>query len=387
MSGKEPSLIEQHESWISLDPVLGCPASCAYCYLAPLGLFRKIPVVRENTPEYIYQVLQEYKLFEKSRFADVPSARRFPICIGNYTDMCLTQKNRDFLLSLLEEHKCRMPEVPICIVTKAALSRTFLETLNQLQLKIIFFISISFLPREFEKGTQPTKSRLRNFELISEFANLSAIHFWRPITSISIPDQEAIKSQIQLLQGAGSKTSVITGLKFGDHLADIFKSDVHHPFHKYFERHVGKTCLKHEIFEEDIQEAILKTAKELCYPVYLHTSCAVSYVLKRPEYNATFRKPYLDSKCLSCPCPTSQRELCFSFRRNFRFPSETLLNQVATFLNLPSSSIRYSEDQDVIIIKGVLSQEEQSFLTQATSFTVRGEALIPTLEWVGSINR
>jgi len=49
--------------------------------------------------------------------------------------------------------------------------------------------------------------------------------------------------------------------------------------------------------------------------------------------------------------------------------------------------VAYSERKDTILIDRILDQEEQTYLTQATSFPVRGKNLLPTLEWVGSINR
>lgn len=377
----------QHESWISLDPILGCPASCVYCYLGPKGLNKRAPMAPEYSPELIYQKLNEYRLFKKSEFTGIPSYTTFPICIGNHTDMCLTPKNREYLVSLLYEHKRVMPDVPLCVVTKAKLSKTFLECVSQIGINIIFFISLSFLPAEVEKGAPSSESRLENFERIAQFANLKAIHFWRPIISLNVQDQGVARQHIQSLKKVGATASVITGLKYGESLANMFNWDVHHPLHNYFGTHVGQGRLKDEIFEPEIQKVILKVADELSYPVYLHTSCAVSYLLKQPDYNATFRRLHLEEKCLTSTCPLSQRDRCFSYKCSCRQPPIKLLDQIAGYLNMPSSSVNYSQEDDAIIVKGTLTQEEQTFLTQATSFSVRGEELVPTLEWIGSINR
>lgn len=280
-----------------------------------------------------------------------------------------------------------MPEVPICIVTKAALDPAFLEEINQIGITVIFFISLSFLPSRLEKGAPPTEVRLENFRRITQFPNLNAVHFWRPITSLSIPDRTAVLKQIDLLKSSGAKVSVMTGLKFGNNLARIFRSNENHAFHKFFKEHVVQDHLKNEIFEPDIREMILSVAKDRSYPVYLHTSCAVSYVLARPDYNATFRKPHLEARCLASTCPSAQRARCSAFQANFAFPSETLLQQVAHYLGIPYNEVAYSERRDIIFVDRVLTQEEQTYLTQATSFPVRGKELVPTLEWIGSINR
>jgi len=189
------------------------------------------------------------------------------------------------------------------------------------------------------------------------------------------------------VQRAGAIASVITGLKFGDNLAKAFKTNTHNPFHEYFNTKVEHSRLENEILEPEIMEIILSVARERSYPVYLHTSCALSYVLGQPDYNGTFRGPHLETKCLPSTCPFAQRGRCLDFKRDFESPSRTLFNQIAQYLGLPSTSVTYSEELDVILIGHVLTQEEQTFITQATGFPVRGEALVPTLEWVGSINR
>lgn len=387
MSGKPIPLVAQHESWISLDPVRGCPASCVYCYLEPSGLTRRVPEAPIEAPEPAYQQLSEYRYLEKSTCSDVPVGRIFPIAIGNYTDICLTLKNRQFLFSLLYQHKQRMPEVPVCIVTKAALDLPFLEAINQIGLQVIFFISLSFLPSRFEKGAPPATNRLANFGKIAQFPNLRAIHFWRPVTSLSVPDSATAFKQIELLKDAGANVSVITGLKFGDTLARTFSSNEQHSLHEFFTARLAQSQLRNEIFEPDVQEMILSVAQELSYPIYLHTSCAVSYVLEQPDYNATFRKPHIEARCLASTCPPAQRERCFSFKARFTRPTQTLLEQVARYLDLPLTAVTYAEGQEVILVDRILTQEEQTYLTQATSFPVRGKDIVPTLEWIGSINR
>lgn len=119
--------IAQHESWISLDPVQGCPAQCVYCYLGPQELLHQEPHILES-PRVVYQKLVESPFFDKQRSFIKTTESRRPICVGNYTDMGLTPANRGYLLELLSEHQRVLPDVPVCIVTKGVLSETFLWT-------------------------------------------------------------------------------------------------------------------------------------------------------------------------------------------------------------------------------------------------------------------
>jgi DNA repair photolyase len=139
-----PSIIAQHESWISVDPIVGCPAKCLYCYLATKDLIHKKPEIIESDPGKIYDLLEHDKYFNKNIFG---VSKNIPICFGNYTDMLLTPSNKSFLLHLLSEHKRRMPNTAVCIVTKGKLDTDFLSMVDSLGIKVIFIISISFFSK------------------------------------------------------------------------------------------------------------------------------------------------------------------------------------------------------------------------------------------------
>jgi DNA repair photolyase len=377
--------IAQHESWISLDPVQGCPAQCVYCYLGPQELLHQEPHILES-PRVVYQKLVESPFFDKQRSFIKTTESRRPICVGNYTDMGLTPANRGYLLELLSEHQRVLPDLPVCIVTKGVLSETFLEQVDQLNIRVILCISLSFLPHELEKGTSPAEERLKNFARIAQCDHIRAIHFWRPILSLETDIGFDPLSHIETLLDAGAKVSVVTGLKYGKRLATSFRRE-DHPLHDYFVNHAVKTSIQDEIFAPEVKQGIFDAARQMNYPVYLHTSCAVSLVLGQPDYNATFRKPHLNSRCLASHCPESQRTRCFDFAGRVSHPDQHTLQAVAAFLDIASELVSYSEDQEVIYVHCPLKQDDQTFLTQMTSFPVRGDKLIPTLEWIGSINR
>ena len=375
MPDRPSPLIAQHETWLSLDPVQGCPADCVYCYLQPRKLTRTAPVVRA-APEAVYDQLLASPFFRNNRV---------PVCAGNQTDMGLTPANRAYLLALLQEHRRRVPEVPFCVITKAVLPEAFLAQMDAVGVTVLIFISLACLPPAYERGAPPPEQRYANFRRIAGFRNLHAIHFWRPILPEAVPDPAAAMQQIERLQDAGARASVITGLKYGPALLQRFREDESHPLHDYVSAHAASSDLTNEIFQPHLRAAILAAARERRYPVYLHTSCAVSYVLGRPDYNATFRRPHRADKCLVSHCPPEQRAICAT--QEGTVPSPSTLAEVAGFLDLPPAAVSYDEADDIIAVDSTLTQEEQSFLTHATGFTVRGQRMVPTLEWVGSIHR
>jgi DNA repair photolyase len=374
-------LVSQHISWISVDSIMGCPADCCYCFLKPMSLTNQTPRVIEHDPRVVYRKLREYYYFNRSSFENAPRPWPAPIAIGNYTDMCMTSANRDHLLALLRVHEQLLPEVPVCIPTKAVLTRQFLELVSQIDVLVIFFVSISFLAPDFEKGAPTIEARLRNFRLLSEFPNLKSIHWWRPVTSLSVPHRAAVERQIDLLQQAGSITSVVIGLRYGERLVEEFRNS-RHPLHRYFESHAKPSS--DLIFEERIRQEILNCAAHRAYPVFGGTACAISYLLGKHCYNAGFRKSYLEQGCATSNCPAVQRERCLRFAQAFRRPSRALLDEVARYLNLPVDHVTYSPEDEAVLVRGTLLQEQQNYLTQALSFPVMGDLLVQNLAWTAT---
>ncbi len=74
-------LIAEHDTWISVDPLVGCPADCAYCYLGPLELRAKRPTVRVRPQELVIE-LKRYLDYRQGAWR-LPMLWPVPICIGN----------------------------------------------------------------------------------------------------------------------------------------------------------------------------------------------------------------------------------------------------------------------------------------------------------------
>lgn len=379
-------LIAQHESWISVDPIVGCPSACAYCYLHPLGLTHARPE-QVASPAQVYDALLAHPLLRKSEISEVRARNAVPIAIGNYTDMGLTPRNRAYLIELLEEHARRCPDVPVVVTTKSVLERDYLRRLNSLGPRLIFFISLSFLGREFEAGTHRWEDRLENFTRIAEQPNLRAVHYWRPVTSLSLPNPAAAEHQLKLVRDAGAQVSVVTGLAFGEKLGHIFSTDPDNPLRDYFNAHLHTSrSAPNIIFEDELREAIVSAARKVDYPIYFHASCAVAFWQAQAECSGTFRKRLAPAKCLPATCPPAQRAHCNALAARAPAPSAEVLARVAAHAGLPPEAVWFEPETDIIHVRGAMPQAQQTFLSHATSFLVRGDSVIPTMEWVGTTN-
>lgn len=378
---KIPPVINQHASWISIDPVLGCPSDCAYCYLRPLNLQTKIPRERESNAKLVYDMLQESLFFRKrANFVDVTQVLKAPIAIGNYSDICMTSGNRKLLLSLLYEHKLRIPHIPVCIPTKAVLNDEFLYNINEIGIKVIFFISLSFFPFSYEKRAPSIEARLENFEKISKYSNIKSIHWWRPLTTINTPTLFEAEEQLSLVKKAGAEASVLVGLAFDTNLLKMLCKE-RNPLYELLKP--AMVNIHHSsILEHPNTGEILCLARDHSYPLFLHTSCAVSYLLEQPDYNATFRKTHLFTKCEISICPPEQKVRCFSFKRCYTRPSSEVIQEIADFLDISLSAVRHDQPDETILVEKNLTQAEQIFLTQVTGFVVKSYRIKPTLYWM-----
>lgn len=383
-NGPVVPVVSQHMSWISLDPIQGCPAACSYCFLWPLGITQKKPVQMID-PEGLYDKLMDFDYFNKSSFEKSPLGWRPPVAVGNHTDMCLTPSNRNYLLRMLEIHRERVPDVPLCILTKAQLDDSFLDQVAKSGVSVVFFISLAFLGRDVEVGAPEWQKRVGNFTRLRE-RNIPAVHWWRPITRLSTPDIETAVSQLNQVVSAGASCSVGIELAFGDTLMKRFaESD-----HTMNAAVAGKDASEQAEITDNLQEymkgvlaAIDDEARRLDYPIFRSTSCAISWALARECYGARYRPLNEGKGCYGCAGTEAQQKRCTAFREANKKPSIDLLKLVKERLDLDSNQIYFDKSKEIIRVDATIRQDAQAHLTQVTSFPVVANEVQPTLAWRG----
>lgn len=269
-------LIAEHDTWISLDPVIGCPAKCEYCYLHGLGLTAHKAETRVSPERLIIELRARFGE-EGPRWA---GNRRLPMamCIGNYTDQFMTRAGLEFLLAYLPLHAKNFPKHPLCIVTKSRLRAQDVQQLDRVGHRVLVFLSQSFirstcLHSGLEKGpTSRPSDTIDNALLLAQSRNLTPLHFWRPLSPVTLPDLETAIRQIEPLQRAGVWASVAIGLKCGATIC------------------TGSTELRAlfggaelpkggQYLDALVEKRALTAGHKIGHPVYRHTSCAVAYAL------------------------------------------------------------------------------------------------------------
>ena len=118
--------------------------------------------------------------------------------------------NQDYLLQLLAEIRDSEIKNPLILVTKGPLTEQVLERIRGIgELKLLFFLSYSGLPRHFEPNFA-RETLQRNFELTKTYG-FSTIHYWRPL----LPDNTTPQAIREMLSFSSSNADsvVFTGLK------------------------------------------------------------------------------------------------------------------------------------------------------------------------------
>jgi len=374
-------VVSQHDTWVSIDPILGCPASCSYCYLHSQGLTGHRPRVRVD-PTQVLKMLEHHFQSGAPRMWG-GGAWSIPVCIGNYTDMFISKEGRNYLLDYLKLHAEHFPDHPLVVITKSRLESRSLEQMDDIGHPVLVFLSQSFAKAsnlsEIERGAIATPAdTTQNAELINRTQNLHAIHFWRPITSRVIPTVDLACRFLEPLQRAGMLASVAIGLKGGTFLEARTEDN---------QALLGNEVLPSsgEYIPSQLEELVLETGHRLDHPVYRHTSCAVALVMERHEALGTWRRNMRKELCEPCFCPDHQRARCDQARTVDSPPSEEILSDIRKRLMLSEDQVFWDSTTQVIRVKSVLNQEIHTRLTHLTGFRVLPNAIRQTRAWIGNI--
>lgn len=377
-------LIAEHDTWISVDPIIGCPANCKYCYLGPLGLRARKPIVRAE-PDAMVQALESY-LGAATHGDRYGRLSRTPICFGNYTDTFMSDIGRNYFKEYAKLHAARFSSHPLCVVTKARLSADDLALLDELGQTIVIFLSQSFLNQTGQSRIElgPTSSEgdtIRNLNLFSGLRHIFPIHFLRPVTRRNVPNVERAVRILAAMRSAGAVATVAVGLKLGPGVElstqDLAKIAGENPAIKSMP----------EFFPSGARLDLLEAARIVDYPLYFNTSCAIALVTKRPEALGTWRLPMRWSRCEPCNCPRTQRSRCDAQRSDEVVPSEDEVASLPSQYGLPENSLTWIGSESAIRLNQTVGQYTFNRLVHTLPYRIVGLGVEPEEAWVGAFAR
>ena len=375
-------LIAEHDSWITVDPVVGCPADCSYCFLGPLDLRLKRPVARA-TPSMLAAAVTDYLGGRRAMLID-PLEDMTPICIGNYTDMVIARPNRRILIeyvsALTEALRYRRP---IVVITKGCLDPNTVEELDQLGWPLLWFFSQSMSGLanvHLEDGPiADFQHTLKNAELVAQSRHQVAVHFWRPFVPELRLSPRKLNQVVGDLQSAGFASSVTIGLKRGP---GVPMSDPR--LVKALSFSANSNGSTQEVFDSVGWSALRQTAIRNGYPVYRSTSCALALATGRRESLGMWDNAVGAKLCHPAVCPRRQRRQC-TFR--YRDVQPVPLQAITEFLSIEPDKVELDAVRRVLRISAVVGENDFNILCHAFAdqLTVQPIRVVAEKAWLGTI--
>lgn len=281
-------MVEHTTSWLTINPFKGCSLGCAYCF--------RLNWHSSNVPEHQVEVEEAVEaLLSHPKF--VPNVTPVSINISSTDALLPIVRNSTFgAIKLFESKGLRNP---FGITTKLFFKPDEILFLESLEfVRPIVFVSLAFIPENIEPT--PVKPRIKNLENFSK-SKVPCILYLRPIVegwndSIDILDKA-------LTLGQRFADAVCIGsLRMSDQIRESLTNSSAIPGEQYVNFH-------NKIIETDIETKILSNYKRLkcTIPLFKHTSCAVSYFMKTPNYNNLYLNP--SKNCLDT-CPSKQQAIC-----------------------------------------------------------------------------
>ncbi|MCR6488355.1 radical SAM protein [Amycolatopsis sp. OK19-0408] len=284
------SVVDQHATWLALNPVQGCFKRCAYCFLTQRGQTRVPPVVVADASSAVTQLL-----------ASPLYAPRRPVALYTWTDVMDTVVARRHLHATLRELIAREVTNPIVLITKCGVPDETIAALVQARdagLQVLVYLSYSGLDRRVERG-------VRHQDLIANFPRLHAagipiVHYWRP----ALPESatEPVMRGVLDHAAAYASASMVAGLKVeGEQmLADLAAL---WPELATTDGVADAEC----VYPRAFWDFTHRTAElHPDYPVFHSNSCALAYALGRPDAHGV----HGTGLCRRSHCPAGQRACC-----------------------------------------------------------------------------
>ncbi|MDR1494874.1 MAG: hypothetical protein LBI29_02455 [Rickettsiales bacterium] len=303
------SLVSISSSSLSIDLWVGCPWQCVYCHVQ--GTVKNLDNKSKKMPNYT-------TLLTKHSIASVIKALvKHPLFIPTETIISIgtsctepfgSQKTIDEVVDVIREiqdNNCL--ENPIWIVTKAGIPKYFLDKIPTIISKskaLILTPTSGGLSREFEPMQN---DRFLNIREAHE-AGAKIVVYLRPLVLDWDSSPEKISKILETIRikmrDTGPEAIVTGGLRwtsgieYGLQLRNV-------PWPKSLKRLDDKKDIQDEL----LQYAINKSSTTFPdTPVFLHSSCALSYLLNKPDICLSSSRK--KESCLSSICPKKQRDRC-----------------------------------------------------------------------------
>jgi hypothetical protein len=290
-------IVDQHATWIAVNPIQGCPKACSYCFLNERGQ-------TSVRPEQLASPADTAGLLAASPYY----APDRPVALYTWTDVMALPASRGHLADLLAVLADRQIPNPIVLITKCLIPDDTIDavtTARRAGLQMIVYVSYSGLGPNIERGIRHEGLKA-NFSRLGR-AGVPVVHYWRPAfpESAAPPVMEAVLDWVT----SYALCTVAAGLKVEvaamPRLAGIWPELTAAP----------DVTAAEGVYPRPFWEFIHDTRRRYpAYPLFHTNSCALAYVLRQPDSFGTFgsevcmsRNYCLDAQRLRCAADAAIR--------------------------------------------------------------------------------
>lgn len=351
------------KSSISISSYDGCTIGCKYCILSGLG--DRCTVKKISDEEELVEELLNFRLY----------TNEVPISINNQTDPLLNAQVFDSTMKILEIMEQKDVKNPIMIITKGYMTEERAKRLSKINLNITILYTFSGLSEKLENRNET--SQIETMKILSKLQNIKLVNYYRPVIEGLNSDEETIR-HVSCIVTKYCECSIVSGIRLNTHLKAVLENanigipDKYDPDHK---------VLLPETYKR-IKDIFKKENKD--YPMFKKTSCGISYLLKRPDYNGhSARIYYCNPTCVSYPICIGNSKIGFCDKDcpNFSICKQESNNQITAnqfqgFLDKIDLKGNFQIKDHYIKLDGTYWQEEVSYLRHISKKNIKADELL-----------
>lgn len=264
---------------------------------------------------------------------------------------------------------------PVLLITKGYINKTQVEELASLKLNLVILYTFSGLSEILENRSE--KEQIETMKNISQNKSIKLINYYRPVIEGINSSEECIEHVAKIVSKYCS-ASIISGIRLNTYLCNVLdKLGIYIP-KEYDPDH---KVLLPETFNRinDVFERV-----DSNYPTFKKTSCGISYILKRPDYNGhSARIYYCNPTCKSYNICIGTSKIgfckpnCPNFKRckeeSEKIVTKEQFRKLLKKIDAPDA--KFSIEEHYIKLEGKYWQEEVSYLRHVTKKNIKADSL------------
>ena len=341
----EEESIEYLKSGISINTKLGCKMGCKYCIVSEF----QTKIQKTFTPEELVENLLISRFFDS----------KIPLLINNRSEPLSPTLKKDTLniLKILKERGIQNKKI---IISKLPLGEIDYSSLKDNN--VYLFRTISGMPTSVEPfSTQSNLQKiLKENLLLRKETDVKIIHYWRPLVrglNTFPAGLEKLLTEIIPCFDA----SVISGIRLTQRLKKIMEN-------LGADLSDWNNDINHKFLPADLLENIIELKNKIneSYQLFRHTSCAISSLEKKPDYNMHYTKEKNKSTCQNC----YNKSVCYFSTLSVNIPV------LKTCFQKLKKSFDFEIINDTVHILSPIYQDEISFIKQTTHYNIKADSVL-----------